>query len=166
MLPSSASERRVAVNVAGRHVSRSRRPRAPGCRCLCAVARRDAVAEESLENRVEMLEHQMQALIELPERVASIEAQILLLRTEMREEFSALRAEIHLGDNASRGETRSTAERIREEARATAERIREEALLPPSAFGKRPLLPPRGSGQRFVPGMRKRGALCASSMRT
>lgn len=84
------------------------------------------MAEESLEHRVDMLEHQMQALIELPERVASIEAQILLLRTEMREEFSALRAEIHLGDNASRGETRSTAERIRDEALATAEGLRAE----------------------------------------
>ena len=60
----------------------------------------------SLEQRVTMLEEQMQELRELPARVAGVELQILQLREEMREAFSAtrseLRDEIRAGDQATR----------------------------------------------------------------
>ena len=58
----------------------------------------DAVAGESLEKRVELLEQQMRPLSELPDRVASFETQFLQFRTEVRAEFSAVRSEKHAGD--------------------------------------------------------------------
>ena len=64
------------------------------------------MARESLENRVEKLELQMRALSELPERVASLEAQFLQFRIEVREEFSSLRSEIRAEIRAGDEETR------------------------------------------------------------
>jgi cell division protein FtsB len=40
-----------------------------------------------------MLERQMQEMRDLPERVTSLESHVLQLRQEMRDEFSATRAE-------------------------------------------------------------------------
>jgi cell division protein FtsB len=40
-----------------------------------------------------MLEQQMQEMRELPERMTALESQILQLRHEMRDEFSAVRSE-------------------------------------------------------------------------
>jgi fumarate hydratase class II len=40
-----------------------------------------------------MLERQMQEMRDLPERVTSLESQVLQLRQEMRDEFSATRSE-------------------------------------------------------------------------
>lgn len=48
----------------------------------------------SLEQRVVMLEQQMQQLKDLPERVERVESQILQLRTEMKDGFSAIRGEM------------------------------------------------------------------------
>ena len=45
---------------------------------------------ETLANRVTLLEHKMQSLEGLPDRVASLEVQILQFRTEVRAEFSAV----------------------------------------------------------------------------
>jgi hypothetical protein len=39
-----------------------------------------------------MLEHQMQEMRELPERVTRLESQVLQIRQEMRDEFSATRS--------------------------------------------------------------------------
>ena len=64
------------------------------------------MARESLENRVAKLELQMRALSELPERVASLEAQFLKFRIEVREEFSSLRSEIRAEIRAGDEETR------------------------------------------------------------
>ena len=47
----------------------------------------------SLEERVTMLERQMQEMRELPARMTALESQILQLRHEMRDEFSAVRSE-------------------------------------------------------------------------
>ena len=47
----------------------------------------------SLEQRVTILEQQMQELKELPARVTGLESQVLQLRGEMRDGFSAIRSE-------------------------------------------------------------------------
>ena len=64
----------------------------------------------SIEERVAMLDGQMQEMRDLPQRVTSLELQIVQLRQEMRDEFSATRAEFR-SDLAQavttlRGETR------------------------------------------------------------
>lgn len=61
----------------------------------------------SLEQRVAILEEQMQALRELPARVAGVELQIVQLRGEMREAFSAVRSELRTEIKAGNEETRN-----------------------------------------------------------
>jgi len=55
-----------------------------------------------LTERVEILEEKVGALEQLPARVAAVESQLVQLRTEMRDEFSALRGEIREGDEETR----------------------------------------------------------------
>jgi hypothetical protein len=81
------------------------------------------VAGESLEKRVQMLEQQMRPLSELPERVASLETQFLQFRTEVREEFSALRSEMRAGE-ALLGEIRKVEASLRREIQAGDEETR------------------------------------------
>ena len=52
----------------------------------------------TLEQRVESLEKSIEPLRELPGRVSGLESQIVQLRTEMREEFSAIRSEMVTSD--------------------------------------------------------------------
>jgi hypothetical protein len=66
---------------------------------------------KSLEERVAFLENEMQGLRGLPERVASLEENILQFRAEVRDEFSALRKEM-------RGEIQGMAQTLRVELRA------------------------------------------------
>ena len=47
---------------------------------------------KSLEERMDSLERRVETLERLPERVTALESQIVLLRDEMRSEFSATRA--------------------------------------------------------------------------
>lgn len=47
----------------------------------------------SIEERVSILERQMQEMRDLPERVSNLESQILQLGQEIRDEFSATRLE-------------------------------------------------------------------------
>ena len=49
------------------------------------------MAQESLEQRMDMLERRVEILERLPDRVTALESQIVLLRDEMRSEFSAMR---------------------------------------------------------------------------
>ena len=56
------------------------------------------MAQESLEVRMDRLEKRVGILEQLPERVTALESQIVLLRDEMRSEFSAVRGEIRDGD--------------------------------------------------------------------
>ena len=51
------------------------------------------MAQESLERRMDRLERRVEVVERLPERVTALESQIVLLRDEMRSEFSAVRAE-------------------------------------------------------------------------
>jgi hypothetical protein len=52
------------------------------------------MAHGDLTTRVEVLEEKVDVLAELPARVSSLEVQILQLRTEMRDECSAVRHEM------------------------------------------------------------------------
>lgn len=49
----------------------------------------------SIEDRVALLENEMQALRDLPGRLTSLEAQMMQFRAEVRGEFSATREEFH-----------------------------------------------------------------------
>jgi hypothetical protein len=51
----------------------------------------------SIEDRVALLENEMQALRDLPDRVKSLEAQMVQFRAEVRAEFSATRKEMDVG---------------------------------------------------------------------
>jgi archaellum component FlaC len=64
---------------------------------------------QTIESRVERLEHRVTELESLPDLVTAVESQIVQLRSEMRDEFSAVRAEfaavragIHAGDEETR----------------------------------------------------------------
>lgn len=56
------------------------------------------MSRQSIEKRVETLEPRVTALEELPGRMDRLELQIVQLRVEMRDEFSAIREEIRAGD--------------------------------------------------------------------
>ena len=64
----------------------------------------------TVEQRLTMLEQQMEELKELPARVERVESQILQLRLEMKDEFSAIR-----------GEMRELREELREDIRVGVE---------------------------------------------
>jgi len=53
---------------------------------------------ETIERRVDNLEHRVTDLETLPDRITAVESQIVQLRTEMRGEFSAVREEIRSGN--------------------------------------------------------------------
>jgi vacuolar-type H+-ATPase subunit I/STV1 len=71
---------------------------------------------ESIESKVERLEHRVNAIELLPARIEHLGVQILQLREEMSVEFSAVRREVSAGDE----ETRRT---LRDEIRAGDERV-------------------------------------------
>ena len=88
--------------------------------------------ERSIVERVEILEKKVEALESLPDRVTRVELQLVHLRDEMRDGFSALRVEIRGGDEvtvaglrevirASEDETRQV---LRDEIRAGDEETR------------------------------------------
>ncbi len=52
------------------------------------------MADQTLTARVDRLEEQVAPLTEIPGRMDRLESQVLQLRTEMRTEFSAVRAEM------------------------------------------------------------------------
>jgi hypothetical protein len=64
-----------------------------------------------------MLEEQMQELRELPARVAGVELQIVQLREEMREAFSATRSELRGEMHGIRDELRAEMHGMRDDLR-------------------------------------------------
>jgi hypothetical protein len=73
-----------------------------------------------------MLEQQMQELRELPARVAGVEVQILQLREEMREAFSATRFELNGKVDGLRAEMHGVRDELRAELHAAREDLRAE----------------------------------------
>jgi archaellum component FlaC len=68
---------------------------------------------QAIEKRVERLERLVIGLEHLPERVAAVESQIVQLRSEMHDEFSAIRQEVRGGDEETRREMRELTEETR-----------------------------------------------------
>ena len=64
------------------------------------------MADDALTARVEKIERMMELLETLPERVGAVELQIVHLRNEMREQFSAVREELRTEIQAGDQETR------------------------------------------------------------
>ena len=81
------------------------------------------MTRQTLESRVESLERRVTTIEQLPERMNRLESQILQLRQEMRDEFSAVRVEMAAGDEETR---RSLREEIRAGDEETRRTLREE----------------------------------------
>ena len=67
---------------------------------------------QTLANRLAILEHKMQSLEGLPDRVASLELQIVQFRAEVRAEFSAVRQKMRAGDEETRHQMRVLHEEV------------------------------------------------------
>ena len=78
---------------------------------------------ETLANRVAILEHKMQSLEGLPDRVASLEVQIVQFRAEVRAEFSAVREEMRLEPRRDLREIRAGDEETRLQMRVLHEEV-------------------------------------------
>jgi chromosome segregation ATPase len=78
---------------------------------------------EFLDRRVEILERTMEGLSELPGRMEKVEVQIVQLRTEMHDEYSAIRREMRKGDDDTREFMRALNEETRSELRVVAEGV-------------------------------------------
>jgi len=80
------------------------------------------MGQQTLTNRVEVLERKVEILEKLPERMDALELQFVQLREEMRAEFSTIRSEIRGGDEQTRtglrAEIRAGDEQTRAELRA------------------------------------------------
>ncbi|OGA47304.1 MAG: hypothetical protein A3G25_06410 [Betaproteobacteria bacterium RIFCSPLOWO2_12_FULL_63_13] len=79
--------------------------------------------QQTLANRVAILENQMQSLEGLPDRVASLEVQISQFRAEVRVEFSAVRGEMRDLAETLRGEIRAGDEETRRQMRVLHEEV-------------------------------------------
>ena len=66
----------------------------------------------SLEERMDNLERIVEPLRELPDRVTKVEEQIVQLRTEMRDEFSAIRRDMATKDDLTRFATKEDLDRF------------------------------------------------------
>ena len=86
------------------------------------------VQPRSLEQRVTMLEEKMQELRELPARVSGVEVQIVQLREEMRESFSATRTELGGKVDGLRIELRGEMHGVRADLLVEIHGIRDELL--------------------------------------
>lgn len=86
------------------------------------------MAREILENRVESLERHVMTLEQLPERMDRLESQFLLLRAEMRDEFSALRVDMAAGDDETRRTLREEIRSGDEETRRFSRVLHEDAI--------------------------------------
>jgi hypothetical protein len=86
----------------------------------------DNMAGRDLTERVEVLEMKVAALEELPARVSAVESQIVLLRDEMRGEFSAVRQEMRTLNDGTKAEMRALNEETRTEMRALNEETKAE----------------------------------------
>jgi hypothetical protein len=81
--------------------------------------------DRTLADRVENLERRVDLLESLPARVSAVELQIVQLRTEMREQFSAVRQEVALGDSGLREEIHGLRTELRAEIATVRQGIRE-----------------------------------------
>jgi uncharacterized membrane protein YccC len=78
---------------------------------------------QTLNSRMEVLEQQMEALSTLPDRVTSLESQILQFRVETRAEFAAVREEMQQRFDTLRDEVHSGDEETRRHMRLLHEEV-------------------------------------------
>jgi hypothetical protein len=76
----------------------------PGMLFAPRVMRSVAMRERTVIERVEILERNVELFEALPARVSALESQIVQLRSEMRDEFAAVRGEMRAGFLAVRDE--------------------------------------------------------------
>jgi hypothetical protein len=90
------------------------------------------MGQQTLTNRVQVLERKVENLEKLPERMHSLELQFMQFREEVRAEFSAtraeLRTEIRRGDEQTRAELRAEIRAGDEETRTYMRVLHEEVL--------------------------------------
>lgn len=77
--------------------------------------------EQTVTARVENLEKRVTLLEELPARMSAVELQIVQLRSEMREQFSAVRVDLHAEIKAACDEVRTE---LRAEIRTACDEVR------------------------------------------
>jgi hypothetical protein len=94
------------------------------------------VTQKSFEKRVDMPEKRVEILERLPERVGAVELQIVQLRHEVSDEFSAVRAEIRAGDEETRRVLREEIRTGDEETRRYMRILREEVIARIAAIGE------------------------------
>jgi len=82
--------------------------------------------ERTVIERVEILERNVELFEALPARVSALESQIVQLRSEMRDEFSAVRGEMRDEFAAVRGEMRAGFLAVRDEFAAVRGEMRDE----------------------------------------
>ena len=94
--------------------------------------------DANLERRVAILEENMKQLENVPARVTALESQIVQLRAEMHNEFSAVRTEMRTEFSAVRAEMHSEFSEVRAEMRVLHEEVISRlALLQEGAAGDR-----------------------------
>src|SRR5262245_8798924 len=101
-----------------------RRARRAGHGLGTRAMRRICMPKPPLPERVTILEQKVEILESLPERVTALELQIVQLRSEMHDEFSAIRGELRGGDARLREEIRAVDAGLREEIRSGDEETR------------------------------------------
>jgi hypothetical protein len=94
----------------------------PGMLFAPRVMRSVAMQERTVIERVEILERNVELFEALPARVSALESQIVQLRSEMRDEFAAVRGEMRAGFLAVRDEFAA----VRGEMRAGFLAVRDE----------------------------------------
>jgi len=95
------------------------------------------MAVRSLNERVEILEQKVGELQELPTRMAAVESQILQLRGEMRDGFSATVTRIQEGDKESRRYARTLHDEVLTQMRVLHEDVISRLALLQEGRGRR-----------------------------
>ena len=86
------------------------------------------MATQTIEKRVERLERRVTNLERLPERMDRVESQIVQLRTEMHDEFSAVRDEIRTAGEGVKRELREEIHSGDEETRRLMRVLHEDVI--------------------------------------
>jgi cell division protein FtsB len=95
-------------------------------RCLDVSAPVAAVTPQTLAQRVDILEQEVENLEILPDRVTALEVQISEFRAEVRAEFSATRTELRQEMRALNEETRAEMRALNDQTRADMHALNDE----------------------------------------
>jgi hypothetical protein len=93
---------------------------------------------QSIESRVEKLEARVTMFEELPARIDGLASQIVQLRTEIGDEFSAVREEMRAGDEETRRVLRADIQDLGTQMRVLHEDVMSKLALLAEARAGRP----------------------------